>query len=70
MNQQNFFIGKYDSQSDLDDAKRPVEIGFDTPLFVMAGPCVIESKENCIEIAEKLLEVSEKTNVPAIFKAS
>ena len=70
MNQQNFFIGKYDSRGDLDSVERPVEVGFDVPLFVMAGPCIIESKENCIEIAERLLEVSNKTKVPAIFKAS
>ena len=47
-----------------------VEIGSNAPLFVMAGPCVIESKTGCLTIARKLLEVSQKVGVGAIFKAS
>lgn len=46
------------------------EIGSNAPLFVMAGPCVIESKSGCLTIARKLLEVSRKVGVGAIFKAS
>ncbi|MFC1634179.1 3-deoxy-8-phosphooctulonate synthase [Planctomycetota bacterium] len=47
-----------------------IQIGSDTPLFLMAGPCVIESKASCIYIAKRLLDISQKTNVPIIFKAS
>jgi len=47
-----------------------VEIGLDTPLFLMAGPCVIESKTCCINIANRLREIGERTNVGIIFKAS
>ena len=47
-----------------------VEIGLDAPLFLMAGPCVIESKTSCINIANRLREISEKTGVGIIFKAS
>jgi len=47
-----------------------VEIGLDVPLFVMAGPCVIESKTSCLDIANRLLEIGQKTNVGIIFKAS
>lgn len=47
-----------------------VEIGSNAPLFVMAGPCVIESKAGCLTIAKKLLEVSQKLSIGAIFKAS
>ncbi len=36
----------------------------------MAGPCVIESKTGCLTIARRLLEVSQKVGVGAIFKAS
>ena len=47
-----------------------VEIGLDAPLFLMAGPCVIESKTSCINIANRLREISRRTSVGIIFKAS
>ncbi len=47
-----------------------VEIGLNAPLFVMAGPCVIESKTSCLDIANKLADIETKTNVGVIFKAS
>lgn len=47
-----------------------VEIGLSAPLFVMAGPCVIESKELCMQIAQKLVEVAARTGIGIIFKAS
>ena len=47
-----------------------VEISLESPLFVMAGPCVIESKEICLSIAEKLVEVGKQLNIGMIFKAS
>jgi 2-dehydro-3-deoxyphosphooctonate aldolase (KDO 8-P synthase) len=47
-----------------------IEIGLDAPLFVMAGPCVIESKNRCLNIASKLYEISQRTNTGIIFKAS
>jgi len=47
-----------------------VEVGLTAPLFVMAGPCVIESKACCLDIANRLVDVSAKTGVGLIFKAS
>ncbi len=47
-----------------------VEVGLDAPLFAIAGPCVIESKASCLEIAERLVEIAGATGVPIIFKAS
>jgi 2-dehydro-3-deoxyphosphooctonate aldolase (KDO 8-P synthase) len=47
-----------------------VEISLDAPLFVMAGPCVIESREICLDIAGKLLEIGQRADVGIIFKAS
>ncbi len=38
--------------------------------FLLAGPCVVESEANCFEIAEKLLEITNKLQIPYIFKAS
>lgn len=39
------------------------------PLLI-AGPCVIESYDLCVRIAEEVKRVAEACNVPAIFKAS
>lgn len=47
-----------------------VDVGLDGPLFVMAGPCVIESENGCLEIAERLVQISERTGVRMVFKAS
>ncbi len=48
----------------------PVPIGRDAPLFVIAGPCVIEDLDNCLEIAERLTSIRSATDVPVLFKAS
>jgi 2-dehydro-3-deoxyphosphooctonate aldolase (KDO 8-P synthase) len=47
-----------------------IDIGLDAPLFLMAGPCVIESEDGCLEIAERLVQIAERTSVGIIFKAS
>ncbi|MCC8089430.1 MAG: 3-deoxy-8-phosphooctulonate synthase [Rikenellaceae bacterium] len=38
--------------------------------FLIAGPCVIESEDNIMEIAEKAVEITEKFKIPYIFKGS
>ncbi len=38
--------------------------------FLIAGPCVVESKEICFEIAEQLVAITTELNIPFIFKAS
>ncbi|MCB0790537.1 MAG: 3-deoxy-8-phosphooctulonate synthase [Flavobacteriales bacterium] len=39
-------------------------------LFLISGPCVIETEDVMLRTAEKLREVSERTGVPVIFKSS
>ncbi|SYZ74516.1 2-dehydro-3-deoxyphosphooctonate aldolase [Candidatus Zixiibacteriota bacterium] len=39
-------------------------------LFLIAGPCVIESEEICFRVAERLRELSDKYDLPVIFKSS
>ena len=39
-------------------------------LFLIAGPCVIESEEVCFNVAAKLRELSDKYKIPVIFKSS
>ena len=39
-------------------------------LFIIAGPCVIESQDLLFEVAEELVRLKEKFQIPIIFKAS
>ena len=47
-----------------------IKIKPDGGLFVIAGPCVIETEKICLNIADRLLKISKKTGIPIIFKAS
>ncbi len=38
--------------------------------FLLAGPCVVENEENVFQIAEKVIEITNKLQIPFIFKAS
>lgn len=38
--------------------------------FLIAGPCIIENAKNPFEIAEKIIEVTNRLGIPFIFKAS
>jgi len=46
------------------------EAGLDKPLFLIAGPCVVESRELQVETAGRLKEITHKLEVPFIFKSS
>ncbi len=46
------------------------EVGLDQPLFLIAGPCVIESREFAIETAGILKEMAARVGVPFIYKSS
>ena len=46
------------------------DIGPDQPLFLIAGPCVIESRELVFEVAETMRDLCAKLGVPYVFKAS
>lgn len=46
------------------------EVGLDKPLFLIAGPCVIESEEMAMQTAGALKEICEALNVPFIYKSS
>ncbi len=46
-----------------------VRIGSGT-LFLIAGPCVIESEKHAIFMAEVIKGVTRSLNIPFIFKAS
>jgi len=46
------------------------DAGLDRPLFLIAGPCVVESRELQIEVAGRLKEMTGRLGVPFIFKSS
>ena len=46
------------------------EVGLDRPLFLIAGPCVIESEQLALDTAGTLREIAEKLGIPFIFKSS
>lgn len=47
-----------------------LQVGLNEPLFVIVGPCVIESRDLCLQIAEALLGIQQRTGVGVVFKAS
>jgi len=46
------------------------EAGLDKPLFLIAGPCVVESRELQVETAGRLKEICGRLGIPFIFKSS
>jgi 2-dehydro-3-deoxyphosphooctonate aldolase (KDO 8-P synthase) len=46
------------------------EVGIDQPLFLIAGPCVVESEELQLRTAERLKEITDNLGVHFIFKSS
>src|SRR3982074_636319 len=47
-----------------------LRLGAGNPLFLIAGPCVIESEAHACAMAEKIARVAHDCGVPYIFKAS
>ena len=48
----------------------PLRLGANHPLFLIAGPCVIESEAHARSMAEQVARVAGDCGVPCIFKAS
>jgi 2-dehydro-3-deoxyphosphooctonate aldolase (KDO 8-P synthase) len=46
------------------------EVGLNRPLFVIAGPCVVESEELTLRIAAHLRELTAELGMSLVFKAS
>ncbi|MEQ8353391.1 MAG: 3-deoxy-8-phosphooctulonate synthase [Leptospiraceae bacterium] len=55
-------------------SKRPflnnTSIGGDEPFFLIAGPCVIESRDMLSQVCETMLEITGKLGIPYVFKSS
>jgi 2-dehydro-3-deoxyphosphooctonate aldolase (KDO 8-P synthase) len=46
------------------------EAGLDRPLFLIAGPCVIESEQLALDTAGQLKEITARLGIPFIYKSS
>ena len=46
------------------------DVGLERPLFLIAGPCVVESEQLQIDVAGQLKEITRALGVPFIFKSS
>ncbi len=46
------------------------EVGIDRPLFLIAGPCVIESEQLALDTAGELKAITEALGIPFVYKSS
>ncbi len=46
------------------------EVGLDQPLFLISGPCVVESEQLAIDSAGALKEITSELGIPFIYKSS
>ncbi|HQX07435.1 MAG TPA: 3-deoxy-8-phosphooctulonate synthase [Zoogloea sp.] len=46
------------------------DVGIDKPFFLIAGPCVIESREMAFETAKALKDICGELGIPFIYKSS
>lgn len=51
----------------MNDAMKRIEAG---QFFLIAGPCVIESEQLCLQVAQAIAESAQKLKLPFVFKAS
>jgi 2-dehydro-3-deoxyphosphooctonate aldolase (KDO 8-P synthase) len=49
---------------------KDIKIGDKNPLVLIAGPCVVESEQLCLETAKRIKEITSKLGIPYIFKSS
>jgi 2-dehydro-3-deoxyphosphooctonate aldolase (KDO 8-P synthase) len=45
-------------------------VGLGERLFLIAGPCVIESETLCLQVAEELARIADRLGILVIFKSS
>ena len=54
----------------VEGGRTPIVIGDGQPLSVIAGPCVIDSKELVFEAARRLVDITQRVGIGLIFKSS
>jgi 2-dehydro-3-deoxyphosphooctonate aldolase (KDO 8-P synthase) len=48
----------------------PYRVGPGQPLLWILGPCVIESRDHCLGVAERVVGIARQFGLPVVFKAS
>jgi 2-dehydro-3-deoxyphosphooctonate aldolase (KDO 8-P synthase) len=46
------------------------DVGLDRPFFLIAGPCVIESRQMALDTSGRLKEITDELGIPFIYKSS
>ena len=46
------------------------DVGLDRPLFLIAGPCVVESRTLQVDVAGRLKDTCASLGIPFVFKSS
>lgn len=54
----------------IESVRRPVRIGNELPLTLIAGPCALESRAHALECASALAEMAERLGIGLIYKTS
>ncbi|MEZ3549340.1 MAG: 3-deoxy-8-phosphooctulonate synthase [Muribaculaceae bacterium] len=54
----------------IEDIKGYLQSGENDNFFLFAGPCVIEGEDMALEIAEKMVGMTSRLNIPYVFKGS
>lgn len=49
---------------------RHLRVGSGGPLFIIAGPCVVENESLCLTVAERMHNLTSKLGLPFVFKSS
>lgn len=52
------------------DILKHIQSNQNQQFFLIAGPCVVESKELCMEVGQRVMEITTRLNIPFIFKSS
>lgn len=47
-----------------------IKVGNHLPMIVIAGPCVLESRDHALRMSEALRAISDRTSIPIIYKSS
>jgi 2-dehydro-3-deoxyphosphooctonate aldolase (KDO 8-P synthase) len=49
---------------------RHITVGNDLPFVLLAGPCVLESRDHALEMSAAIKEITDQLNIPFIYKTS
>ena len=49
---------------------KDITLGNDLPFVLIAGPCQVESRDHALFMADKLINITQKLDIPFIYKSS